>query len=435
MKPLIAVVLAAGAQTRMWPVVKNKITYPFLDKPFISYSVYDSLPKAVDRIVVISSRENRQAIESIPAPVSRTVVIQDEPTGMGGALLSAKEALTDAELLIYLTDHYVDGSLFSAVIRKGAAGGVFGVIPGWKTADYFPGGYLELEGTSVRAIREKPGPDNRPSNYVNVSGHYIKDSNELMAELEKTSSDRDDIYEKALTGLLKRHTFVMEPYEGVSLALKYPWDILALNEYFLSTVKPHVGKSVTIAKTAIIDGPVHVSDGVKICDYAVVKGPAYLGSSSIIGNNCLIRNSYVGQSSVIGFNSEVTRSYIGDACWFHSNYVGDSVLDSDVGMGAGAVTANFRLDENTIRSRVKDSLMDTNRIKLGTVVGQHVRIGVHASIMPGVKIGSGSFIGSGTVVEADVPVGSFLKQERHPILVKNTVDISRKSREHLKVKL
>ena len=42
-----------------------------------------------------------------------------------------------------------------------------------------------------------------------------------------------------------------------------------------------------------------------------------------------------------GFNTDITRSYIGDNCWFHSNYIGDSVLEGNVSMGSGAAIGKF----------------------------------------------------------------------------------------------
>ena len=76
-------------------------------------------------------------------------------------------------------------------------------------------------------------------------------------------------------------------------------------------------------------------------------------------------------------------------------------------MGGGAALANLRLDDGSISSHVKESPVNTSKTKLGAIIGQHVRIGVNASIMPGVKIGKGSFIGSGVVLDRDVPEESF----------------------------
>jgi bifunctional UDP-N-acetylglucosamine pyrophosphorylase/glucosamine-1-phosphate N-acetyltransferase len=58
-------------------------------------------------------------------------------------------------------------------------------------------------------------------------------------------------------------------------------------------------------------------------------------------------------------------------------------------------------------------MVDSGRRKLGVIVGDDVKIGINASLMPGVKIGSRSWIGPGVVLEKDVPTGTIvvLKQQ------------------------
>ena len=77
----------------------------------------------------------------------------------------------------------------------------------------------------------------------------------------------------------------------------------------------------------------------------MIKGPAHIGENSIIANNSLVRGSMVGRDCVVGFTTEVTRSYLNKEVWMHSNYIGDSIIDSNVSFGAGSVTGNLRFDE------------------------------------------------------------------------------------------
>jgi bifunctional UDP-N-acetylglucosamine pyrophosphorylase/glucosamine-1-phosphate N-acetyltransferase len=136
---------------------------------------------------------------------------------------------------------------------------------------------------------------------------------------------------------------------------------------------------------------------------AVIRGPAYIGANSIIGNNALVRGySHIGSNSVIGYSTEVKHSYIGDNCWFHSNYIGDSIVDDDCSLGAGTVLANFRLDEENIQIEVGDSLVNTGYGKLGAIVGRGCRIGVNASLMPGVRVGPDSFVGPQVCLSQDL---------------------------------
>ena len=49
--------------------------------------------------------------------------------------------------------------------------------------------------------------------------------------------------------------------------------------------------------------------------------------------------------------------------------------------------------------------------KLGVIMGDRVKTGIHTSIMPGIRIGSASVIGPGTVVNRDVRSG-FMDKHR-----------------------
>jgi len=110
---------------------------------------------------------------------------------------------------------------------------------------------------------------------------------------------------------------------------------------------------------------------------------------------------------LIGGYSEVTRSYLGNKVFLHRNYVGDSVIADNVLMGAGAVLANFRFDGQPIRSKVLKEKITTSFLKLGAIIGERSKVGVNATILPGVKIGKKTFIGPGQIVKEDIADNKF----------------------------
>ncbi|KKU88675.1 MAG: Bifunctional protein GlmU [Candidatus Gottesmanbacteria bacterium GW2011_GWA2_47_9] len=408
-KDLVAVILAGGAGSRFWPLTTNKIVFPFFGKPLFDFSVRDVLPKDVSRAVIVASPDNRNVLQTQQRSVPTVTVVQQKPMGMADALLSAASEIADCELIILIADDLLDRGLLARVVSRGRSTGAFGVIAGWRTEKYFPGGYLKIENDRITGIVEKPGEGKAPSPYVAISGHYIRNSDVLLTEIKRTrGAGSDDIYERTLTSLAQHEEFVMEPYEGSWISLKYPWHVLDAMHYLLSTrIKSHRGKGVEIRDHVTIEGEVYLDDGVKIFENSKIVGPCYVGKHTIIGNNNIIRASHLGANCITGFSSDISRSYIGDDCWFHTNYMGDSVMESDVSMGSGAAVANLRLDDGEISTRVGDTKVATGRNKLGGILATGVRIGVNASIMPGVKIGKGSFIGSGVVLDNDLPERSF----------------------------
>jgi UDP-N-acetylglucosamine diphosphorylase / glucose-1-phosphate thymidylyltransferase / UDP-N-acetylgalactosamine diphosphorylase / glucosamine-1-phosphate N-acetyltransferase / galactosamine-1-phosphate N-acetyltransferase len=434
-KQLVAVVLAGGVGNRFWPLSKDKVLFPWFGKPLLHYSVNEILPHEVSRVVVVTNGDNNAALSSLSFGVPSVTVIQHRPLGMADAILTAASELADCSLLILNGDDITDGKMITDVVRKGMNGKAFGVIPGLHRKTYFPGGYLVVDGEKILNIIEKPGTGNEPSAYVATLGHFIADSNILLDELRRTPIGDDDMYERAISMLMKRHTFVMHPYEGSFAALKYPWDVLDMNQVLLARMPDYRGKHVVIGPNVTFEGNVYIEDNVRIFENTKIIGPTYIGKGTIIGNNNIIRQSYIGAGCVTGFNTDITRSYIGDSCWFHTNYIGDSVCEGNLSMGSGATLANLRLDDGEVSSMVNNELIPTGRTKLGSCIGKNVRIGVNASIMPGIKIGAGSFIGSGVVLDKDIPINTYCVVKQTLVTLHNNKSVNETNRDEFKKQL
>jgi bifunctional UDP-N-acetylglucosamine pyrophosphorylase/glucosamine-1-phosphate N-acetyltransferase len=56
--------------------------------------------------------------------------------------------------------------------------------------------------------------------------------------------------------------------------------------------------------------------------------------------------------------------------------------------------------------KVKNRIIDTGRRKLGSVLGDNVKTGIGALLMPGVRVGPNSVIGPNTIVLNDVSANS-----------------------------
>ena len=242
---------------------------------------------------------------------------------------------------------------------------------------------------------------------MTLVAHLHCDPLALLAAIDneyRGSITSDDHYERAMGSLMAHKIFKAVPYQGPWKAIKYPWHVLDAMEYFLGQIQgQNIAPDAHIASNAIISGPAIIEPGVRMFAGSCVVGPAYIGAGAIIGNNALVRDSMIGRNSVVGFSTEIARSYVGNDVWFHTNYIGDSVIDSNVSFGSGGITANLRLDEKNIKSAVKGQRLDTGRAKLGAIVGSGARIGVNALLMPGIKVGQSSLVGPGVVMHDDVP--------------------------------
>lgn len=397
-KHLVAVILAGGEGKRFWPIVTGKSVVQLFGKTILEHNLESLRLSGVTRSVIITNLDDEPIVKSFEIPgMAIEIVVQERPTGMADALLLAKDIIGNRPILIMNAVDIVDTVLFEGLFKE--MNDHDALVVGKRVASYFPGGYLTIQNDRLAGIVEKPGAGREPSDLVNLVFHYFPDPTEFLSAIASTQSNTDDVYEKALTSYATGHAVRVVAYTGPWQPVKYSWQILDAMNILLESVGQHKGADVVIKKNVIIEGPVYIEDGVKIFENTKIVGPCYIGKNTIIGNNCIVRASHIGADCVVGFNSDITRSYIGDNCWFHSNYIGDSVLEGNISMGSGAALANLRLDDGEIAA--------TGRHKLGAMIGAGVRVGVNASIMPGVKIGKNSFVGSGVILDKDLPDDSF----------------------------
>jgi bifunctional UDP-N-acetylglucosamine pyrophosphorylase/glucosamine-1-phosphate N-acetyltransferase len=208
---------------------------------------------------------------------------------------------------------------------------------------------------------------------------------------------------------MRHTTYLAHVYDGPWQGLKYPWHLLDVMDLMLSLWTRGI-ESPGPEYEQREDG-VFMAPDVRVFPGGYVAAPALIGPGCVIGNNALVRGSVVGSNCVVGFGSEVARSYLASEVELHHNYVGDSVFDRDTSMGWGATTANYRIDHRTVPSVVGGQRIDSEREKLGLVLGAGARVGVNTSLMPGVKVGAGALIGPAIRVTRDVPDGERVLDE------------------------
>ncbi len=432
------ILLAGGSSSRFNPL-KEKNLFKFLGKTIVRHQVEQFSRHGFEDITIVCSSENLPSIREEAALISKDVVIlEQQGEGQAGAVLTALESFpASSPLLIVNMNDIFDESLFEKFNSHVQRFADENVLVGFHVSDYFPGGYLVLEGDFVVDVLEKPGEGNEPSQFVRLVFDYFSDSSRLHEALKQASSSKDDVYEVALANLMDEgQKFRMIKHDGTWKTIKYPWHVLSMMEYFLNSIEGiSISETAQVSESAKIYGPVIIESGVKVMDNAVIRGPVYIGANTVIANASLVRNSMVGAQCVVGFATEIARSYIGDNCWFHTNYIGDSILGTNVSFGSGAVTANLRLDEQNIKMNIKGEAIDTGINKLGVVIGNNVRIGVNTSILPGIKIGQKTFVGTGVLVDSDIEDTKFVYVKQEKEIRDNRFDITTISREDLKKKI
>lgn len=431
--------LAAGRSKRMKPI-EDKNFLSFIGKPLIQHQLELIKSAGLKDVVVVGGAHNLGKIQSLGKGLGMNIEIceqEDLELGMSGAVMSAKEYISSAPVLIFSSNDVVEEKAFQLVLDAFKNSDSESYILGKKVESYFPGGYLETDKYGyIHNIVEKPEPGTEPSDLINLVVHLHSDPKKLIEYLEKAETSSDDIYEVALANMMKDGVKMKAvSYDGFWQPVKFPWHVMKVFKFLFDKSPKSIADTAKISDNAIINGEVIIGENVKVFDGAVINGPVYIGGNSVVATNALVRESDVSEDCVIGFSTEVARSFLGNNVWTHSNYIGDSIIGNNVSFGAGAVTGNLRLDEKNVMVDYDGNKYDSQTNKFGAVIGNNVRIGVNTSIMPGIKIGSGSFVGAGIVVPKNIDNNSYVRASWELKISENKEDIAGTDREEFKKNL
>ncbi len=423
------ILLAAGQSKRLHPL-HDKNQLEFLGRTLLEHQVAAIKAAKLRDIVVVANAGNKDAFKAMLKKYNNVAVVEqkDLKDGMAGGVLAGSTHIKHKNVLVMACNDVFDGWLFEKIVEASKKP-VDAVIAAKKVESYFPGGYLKTNDDGlVTDIVEKPAPGKEPSKWVNLVVHAYNDFPAFLKYLKAAKSKKDDRYETALSDYIKKGKAQVAPFKflGEWTPLKYPWHVLSAAERYLlaaakGSPKGRIARGCKIAKSATLTGAVFLEEGVQVMGNATLIGPLYVGKNTIIGTNALVRESMIGSHGVIGFGTEVARSYLNHHVWTHTNYVGDSVVDSNVSFGAGTVLANLRFDEANVKMNIGKERVDTGTPKFGAVVGHGARLGVNSSVLPGMKVGQNAFVGPNVAVDRDVEDNQMVTLKTVWTVAKNTV--------------
>jgi UDP-N-acetylglucosamine diphosphorylase/glucosamine-1-phosphate N-acetyltransferase len=400
-----AVILAAGQSSRFKPLSDNrhKGLTEVLGKPIIEHTIDELRGAGVDEVIVVQSPDGE--MEDHLGDKVDHYAVQEEPKGMGNALIQAEEYLDDKFLV--LTPYRANAAqFFEPMIEKAEnedSDIVFVSTPTETPEKY---GILDIEDGKAVDMVEKPAPEEAPSNQK-VVGMYLLSENffNYMDEVETWEYQ----YEEALSLQMEDNPASVLHIEEETNSIKYPWDLFSISQELMVEMERDISEESDIADSAEIKGNVVIEDGATVFENAVIKGPVYIGKNAVIGNNALVRDhTSVERKVTIGTNSEIKNSIFQPKSSLHSGFIGDTVVGQNTKIGAETVTANRNFRNNGERESIESNLIgkdyskNSGRSFMGAVIGDNVDIGVNVSIMPGVQIGSGAKVGPGTIVHKNV---------------------------------
>lgn len=399
-----AIILAAGKSSRFYPynLTGHKSTFKILGKSIIEHTLLSIKSAGIKDVIVVVS-----PVTSIPNLVNTnelkgvkvTFVEQKESLGAGNAILCALKYIKGD--FFVLNAHRFDFHIFKSELDKKLDKKSDAVLLTTKDSRLSRFGFLTVKNDQVVDVIEKPTFKDNTSSNLRVVGVYLF-RKKFLDVLSQTSIHENQL-EEAISSVAKTSVVRVVLTDKEVMSLKYPWDILEIKNYLFKNVKGHIGKNVKIAKSAIIEGDIYIEDGVVIMEGVCIKGPCFVGKNSVIGNNVLLRDFVdIEENTTVGAFTEVKNCLFGHHSSVHSGFIGDSIVGDYSKIGGFINTANVRLDRGSISVKINDKKVDTEKISLGVMIGNNVKIGVGVITMPGIIIGNNSVIGPGTIVSKNV---------------------------------
>ena len=212
----------AGLGSRFLPATKSipKEMLPIIDKPLIQYAVDEAIDAGFSELIFITGN-TKKAIQDhfkfnpdlnisnltvdkknflsemhrvIPSHVSCKYIIQDEPLGLGHAILQAKETIGEDPFAVVLADDLIDsqqGVLKQMLDHYNDENSSIISVQKIMKSESINYGIIEFKEVNkdlmkIINIVEKPSPENAPSNY-GVVGRYIL-SSKIFSMLDKVSA-------------------------------------------------------------------------------------------------------------------------------------------------------------------------------------------------------------------------------------------------------
>jgi len=268
-----SVIPAAGLGTRFLPATKStpKELLPVLNKPVIQYVVEEALePEGVDGVVIVNSHEKPQiedyfafdekldallrsrgkaaeadalcAASNLPV----TFCYQDDPKGLGHAVLCAAEAVDDEPFFVLLGDYFVPDRQMCVNMAKvseehGACSVIavapvpadqvsrYGIIAGecvGSLEGFDASGEEEGAVWKVTGLVEKPAPEEAPSHLFIVGRYLLTPRVMELLETQGAGAGGEIQLTDAMERLLaeeEMYAIVVNPLDGCDTGTPAAW--------------------------------------------------------------------------------------------------------------------------------------------------------------------------------------------------------------------
>lgn len=135
-------------------------------------------------------------------------------------------------------------------------------------------------------------------------------------------------------------------------------------------------------------GPIRLDRDASVRAFTRLAGPAYVGPGSTVLGGAVEAVSIGPVCKIRGeFAESVALGYVNKA---HDGHIGHAYLGRWVNLGAETTNSDLKNNYGTVRIWTPDGETDTGEIKLGCLLGDHVKTGIGLLLNTGTVVGAGS---------------------------------------------
>jgi bifunctional UDP-N-acetylglucosamine pyrophosphorylase/glucosamine-1-phosphate N-acetyltransferase len=411
----LTIVLAAGEGTRMRSSMP-KVLHPVAGQSLLSH-VLGAAPKGDGTALAVVVGPDHQAVadEARRVRSETRIYVQAERLGTAHAVMAAREAVAQGydDLLIAFGDTPLISAATFERLRAPLAAGAGLAVLGFHAADPTGYGRLVVEGGQLVAIREQADASAQEKAITLCNAGVMAFDGRIALQVLEQIGNANSKGEYYLTDAvaivrgLGRDVVVIETGEdevrGINTkaqlaqaeqvmqarlrqaALDAGVTMIAPETVFLSA-DTTFGKDVTVEPNVVFGLGVSVGDGAVIHAFSHIEKSA-VGARALVGPFARLRpGTSLGDGAKIGNFVETKAAIIeAGAKVNHLTYIGDAHIGANANIGAGTITCNY------------DGF---NKYK--TIIGKGAFVGSNSSLVAPVRIGDGSYIGSGSVITKDV---------------------------------
>ncbi|KPK99271.1 MAG: hypothetical protein AMJ90_09615 [candidate division Zixibacteria bacterium SM23_73_2] len=165
--------------------------------------------------------------------------------------------------------------------------------------------------------------------------------------------------------------------------------------------KVFIGRKSQIEAQVVLDareGPIYVGEEAVIQSHTRIGGPAFIGNQSFIVGGKIGGGCSIGEECRVG--GEVENSiFLGCSNKYHQGFLGHSYVGEWVNLGALTTNSDLKNNYKKVKVILSGKKIDTDMLKVGCFLGDHVKTGIGTLLNTGINIGLGTNVYGGGMLE------------------------------------